>query len=69
MSLVANVLDRLTGINSVKERLINQDKIVEQMQRIMLYQQRELAELKGMMKAMISMQSQKPLATIDKKRG
>jgi uncharacterized coiled-coil protein SlyX len=69
MSLIAEVLDRLTGINTVKERLINQDKIIEQMQRIMLDQQRELAELKGMMKAMISMQSHRPAALPDKKRG
>jgi hypothetical protein len=67
MSLVADVLDRLTGINAVKERLINQDKIIDQMQRIMLDQQRELAELKGMMKALVSMQSGKALPA-EKKR-
>ena len=67
MSLVADVLDRLTGINSVKERLINQDKVIDQMQRIMLEQQRDLAEVKGMLKALVTMQSGKPLS-IDKKR-
>jgi hypothetical protein len=69
MSLVADVLDRLTGINTVKERLINQDKIIDQMQRIMLEQQRELAELKGMMKAVVSMQSGRALTASEKKRG
>ena len=69
MSLIADVLDRLTGINSVKERLINQDKVIDQMQRIMLDQQRELAELKGMMKAVVAMQSNRPLAISEKKRG
>jgi hypothetical protein len=69
MSLVADVLDRLTGINTVKERLINQDKIIDQMQRIMLDQQRELAELKGMMKAVVSMQSGRALTASEKKRG
>jgi uncharacterized coiled-coil protein SlyX len=68
MSLVADVLDRLTGINTVKERLINQDKIIDQMQRIMLEQQRELAELKGMMKALVSMQSGRALTASEKKR-
>ncbi len=68
MSLVADVLDRLTGINSVKERLINQDKVIDQMQRIMLEQQRDLAEVKGMLKALVTMQSGKPLQ-IEKKRG
>jgi hypothetical protein len=69
VSLVADVLDRLTGINTVKERLINQDKILDQMQRIMLDQQRELAELKGMMKAVVSMQSGRALTASEKKRG
>jgi hypothetical protein len=67
MSLIADVLDRLTGINSVKERLIAQDKVIEQMQRIMLDQQRELAELKGMMKAVVSMQSGRAMVA-EKKR-
>lgn len=67
MSLVTDVLDRLTGINSVKERLISQDKVIDQMQRIMLDQQRDLAEVKGMLKALVSMQSGRAL-TSDKKR-
>jgi hypothetical protein len=67
MSLVTDVLDRLTGINSVKERLISQDKVIDQMQRIMLDQQRDLAEVKGMLKALVSMQSGRALAS-DKKR-
>jgi uncharacterized coiled-coil protein SlyX len=67
MSLVADVLDRLTGINSVKERLINQDKVIDQMQRIMLEQQRDLAEVKGMLKVLVTMQSGRPLS-IEKKR-
>jgi uncharacterized coiled-coil protein SlyX len=61
MSLVTDVLDRLTGINSVKERLITQDKVIDQMQKIMLDQQRELAEVKGMLKALVSMQSGRAL--------
>lgn len=67
MSLVTDVLDRLTGINSVKERLITQDKVIDQMQKIMLDQQRDLAEVKGMLKALISMQSGKALP-FEKKR-
>ena len=68
MSLVADVLDRLTGINTVKERLIQQDKVIDQMQRILLDQQRDLAELKGMMKAVVLMQSGRVLSAPDKKR-
>lgn len=67
MSVVTDVLDRLTGINRVKERLISQDKVIDQMQRIMLDQQRDLAEVKGMLKALMSMQSGRALPS-DKKR-
>lgn len=67
MSLVTDVLDRLTGINSVKERLITQDKVIDQMQKIMLDQQRDLAEVKGMLKALITMQSGRALPP-EKKR-
>jgi uncharacterized coiled-coil protein SlyX len=67
MSLVTDVLDRLTGINSVKERLITQDKVIDQMQKIMLDQQRELAEVKGMLKALVTMQSGRALPS-EKKR-
>lgn len=67
MSLVTDVLDRLTGINSVKERLMSQDKVIDQMQRIMLDQQRDLAEVKGMLKALVAMQSGRALAS-EKKR-
>ena len=57
MSLVADILDRLSGVSALKERIIQQDRVLEQMQRIMLDQQRDLAEMKGMVKAMVSLQS------------
>ncbi len=68
MSIVTEILDRLSGINTVKERLISQDKVIDQMQRIMLEQQRDLAELKGMVKALVSVQSGRPPAANDRKR-
>jgi len=52
MSLVTDILDRLSGVSALKERVIAQDRIIEQMQRLMLDQQRELAEVKGMLKAL-----------------
>jgi hypothetical protein len=60
LSLVADILDRLSGVSALKERIIQQDRVLEQMQRIMLDQQRDLAEMKGMIKAMVSMQSASP---------
>ena len=68
MSIVTEILDRLSGINTVNERLISQDKVIDQMQRIMLEQQRDLAELKGMVKALVSVQSGRPPAANDRKR-
>jgi uncharacterized coiled-coil protein SlyX len=55
MSLVTDILDRLSGVSALKERVVTQDRIIEQMQRLMLDQQRELAEVKGMLKALVAL--------------
>jgi uncharacterized coiled-coil protein SlyX len=57
MSLVAEILDRLTGVSTLREKVSQQDKVLEGMQRIMLDQQKELAEVKGTLRALVSMQS------------
>jgi hypothetical protein len=36
-------------VSALKERVVAQDKTIERMQRLMLDQQRELAEVKGML--------------------
>jgi uncharacterized coiled-coil protein SlyX len=56
MSLVTDILDRLSGVAVLKEKLTQQDKVLEGMQRVLLDQQRDIAELKGSLKAMISIQ-------------
>jgi uncharacterized coiled-coil protein SlyX len=56
MSLVAEILDRLTGVSTLREKVSQQDKVLEGMQRIMLDQQKELAEVKGTLRALVSMQ-------------
>lgn len=56
MSVLTDILDRLSGIAALREKLVQQDKVLEGMQRIMLDQQREIAELRGMMKGMIEVQ-------------
>lgn len=61
MSLVTDILDRLSGVAVLKEKVMAQDRIVEQMQRIMLDQQRELAEIKGTLKALIALQGKSAL--------
>jgi uncharacterized coiled-coil protein SlyX len=57
MSLVTDILDRLSGVAILKERLAQQDKVLDGMQRIMLEQQRDIAELKGSLKALIAISS------------
>lgn len=58
MSLVTDILDRLSGVASLKEKIAQQDRALEGMQRIMLDQQRDIAELKGTLKALVAMQGQ-----------
>jgi len=60
MSLVAEILDRLSGVAALREKVAQQDKVLDGMQRIMLDQQRELAELKGTLRALVTMQSPSP---------
>ena len=55
MSLFGDILDRLSGVNSLKEKMTAQDKVLEQMQRIMLEQQKDIAELKGTLKALVAL--------------
>jgi hypothetical protein len=43
----------LSGIAALREKLDQQDRVLERMQRIMLDPQREIAELRGMLKGMI----------------
>lgn len=56
MSIVTDILDRLSGIAILKEKIAQQDKALEGMQRIMLEQQRDIAELKGSLRALIALQ-------------
>ena len=55
MSLVADILDRLSGVSQLKERIAQQDKVIERMQVILLDQQRDIAELKGSLKVVIAL--------------
>jgi uncharacterized coiled-coil protein SlyX len=60
MSLVAEIVDRLSGVSALREKVAQQDKVLEGMQRILLDQQRELAELKGTLRALVTMQQSLP---------
>lgn len=58
MSVLTEILDRLSGMAALREKLQMQDKVLEGMQRIMLDQQKEIAELRGTLKAMLELQKQ-----------
>ncbi|WOB09193.1 hypothetical protein [Piscinibacter gummiphilus] len=60
MSLVAEIVDRLSGVAALREKVAQQDKVLEGMQRILLEQQRELAEVKGTLRALVTMQQALP---------
>ena len=57
MSALADVLDRLSGVAEVKARVTDLTLHLAEMRRIILDQQKELAELRGQLKALIQMQS------------
>lgn len=59
MSSIAEILDRLSGVAVLKEKLSQQDQVLAGMQRIMLEQQKDIAELKGMLKGMLAVQTKK----------
>jgi hypothetical protein len=58
MSVLTEILDRLSGMAALREKLQMQDRILEGMQRIMLDQQKEIAEMRGTLKAMLELQKQ-----------
>ena len=57
MSALADVLDRLSGVTEVKARVTDLAVHLAEMRRIILDQQKELAEVRGQLKALIQMQS------------
>lgn len=57
MSVLADVLDRLSGVAEVKARVTDLAVHLAEMRRIILDQQKELAEVRGQIKALIQMQS------------
>ena len=63
MSLVTDILDRLSGVTQLKEKVQQQDRVLERMQKILLEQQRELAEVRGMVKALVAIRTDDPRAS------
>ena len=57
MSVQTDVMDRLTDISSLRTQVTELIQQQREMRSIMLTQQRELAEVRGQLKALIHMQS------------
>jgi hypothetical protein len=57
MSVLTEVLDRLSGIAALKERVIDLTTQLAEMRRLMLEQQKNLAEVQGQIKALIALRS------------
>jgi uncharacterized coiled-coil protein SlyX len=58
MSILTDILDRLSGIAALKERVVDQQRQLEEVRRVVIDQQKDVAELKGQLKAMITIQAQ-----------
>ncbi len=57
MSVLTDVMDRLTDISTLRSQVSELIQQQREMRNIMLTQQRELAEVRGQLKALIQMQS------------
>ena len=60
MSVLTDVMDRLTDISTLRSQVSELIQQQREMRSIMLTQQRELAEVRGQLKALIQMQSVAP---------
>ena len=58
MSILTDILDRLSGVQVVKERLGDLAIQLADMRRVMMDQQKDVAELRGQIKALVQIQSQ-----------
>ncbi len=58
MSILTDILDRLSGVQVVKERLADLTLQLAELRKIIIEQQKDVAELKGQIRALLHIQSQ-----------
>ncbi len=58
MSIVTDILDRLSGIGALKDRVNDLTGQLAEIRRVVVEQQKDVASLQGQLKALIQMQSQ-----------
>jgi hypothetical protein len=58
VSILADLLDRLSGISVLRDRVQDLAGQLSELRRMMMDQQRELASVQGQLKALLRIQSQ-----------
>jgi uncharacterized coiled-coil protein SlyX len=58
MSIVTDILDRLSGIGVLRERVSDLTGQLAEIRRVVVEQQKDVAGLQGQLKALIQMQAQ-----------
>lgn len=58
MSMLTDILDRLSGIAAVKDRVNDLTTQLAEMRKVVVEQQKDVAGLQGQLKALIQMQAQ-----------
>jgi len=58
VSIVTDILDRLSGIGALRERVNDLTGQLGEMRRVVVEQQKDVAGLQGQLKALIQMQAQ-----------
>ena len=58
MSIVTDILDRLSGIGALRERVNDLTGQLAEIRRVVVEQQKDVAGLQGQLKALIQMQAQ-----------
>jgi t-SNARE complex subunit (syntaxin) len=58
VSILTDILDRLSGVQVVKERLADLTTQLSDMRKVIIEQQKDVAELKGQIRALVQIQSQ-----------
>ena len=58
MSVLTDILDRLSGVSPLKDRVNDLTGQLAEMRKVMVEQQKDIANLHGQLKALIQIQSQ-----------
>ena len=58
MSILTDILDRLSGIGALRERVNDLTAQLADIRKVIVEQQKDVASLQGQMKALIQIQSQ-----------